>query len=98
MVEQGVNTIGQTLENRGNALPLPFRIIKVIHASSIGMSASCRKGVLSITFQKGLKAADQLEKRLRPTREPITFGDNDLEGTSQPYDDTLVMASRIGGF
>jgi len=90
--------IGQTLENRGNALPLPFRIIKVIHASSIGMSASCRKGVLSITFQKGLEAGDQLEKRLSPTREPITFGDNDLEGTSQPYDNTLVVASRIGGF
>ena len=28
----------------------------------------------------------------------FSFGDNDLEGTSQPYDDALVMASRIRGF
>ena len=62
------------------------------------MSASRRKGVLSITPQQGPEAADRLEKSLRLTRELITFGNNDLEGTSQPYDDALVVASRIGGF
>ena len=28
----------------------------------------------------------------------LAFGDDDLEGTSWPHDDTLVMTSRIVGF
>ena len=31
-------------------------------------------------------------------REPITFNDNDLEGTIQPHDDALVVTARINGF
>lgn len=45
-----------------------------------------------------MEASDRLEKRLRLNIEPIAFGDDDLEGTTQPYDDELVMTSRIGGF
>ena len=44
-----------------------------------------------------MEASDQLEKRLRLNIEPIAFGDNDLEGTSQPHDDSLVVTSRIRG-
>lgn len=28
----------------------------------------------------------------------ITFSEADFEGTSQPYDDALVVTARIGGF
>lgn len=28
----------------------------------------------------------------------ITFSEADLEGTSQPYDDALVVTAQIGGF
>ena len=31
------------------------------------------------------------EKRLKLTREPITFNDDDLEGTIQLHDDALVV-------
>lgn len=31
-------------------------------------------------------------------REPIAFGDEDLEGTVQPHDDALVVTVRISGF
>lgn len=59
------------LRNRGNALPLPLEIIEVIHAPSIGVSASCQKGLLSITSQQGPEATNRPEKRLRPTKELI---------------------------
>ena len=98
VVGQGGSTAGQTSGNQGNAILPPLRIIEDIHAASIGVSASHRKGILSITSQQGPKTADQLEKRLRLTREPIAFGDDDLKGTSQPHDDTFIMAMRIGGF
>lgn len=45
-----------------------------------------------------MEADDWLEKRLRPNKELIAFGDDELERTSQPYDETLVVASRIEGF
>lgn len=41
---------------------------------------------------------DQLGKRLRLSREPIEFGDEDLEGTTKPHDDSLIVTSKIGAF
>ena len=38
------------------------------------------------------------EKRLKLTREPITFNDDDLEGTIQFQDDALVVITQINGF
>ena len=31
-------------------------------------------------------------------REPITFGDDDLEGMVQPHDDVLVVTAQISSF
>ena len=31
-------------------------------------------------------------------REPIAFGNEDLEGTIQPHDNELVVTARISGF
>ena len=73
-------------------------IVEVIHAASINTRASRHKGVLSITSQQGTKVSDRPEKRLRLNTKPIAFGDDDLEGTSQLHDDTLVVTSRIGFF
>ena len=38
------------------------------------------------------------EKKLKFTRVPIAFNDDDLEGTIQPHDNTLVVTARINGF
>nr|XP_023890742.1 uncharacterized protein LOC112002828 [Quercus suber] len=38
------------------------------------------------------------EKKLKLTREPIAFNDDDLEGTIQLHDDALVVTARINGF
>ncbi|XP_023924498.1 uncharacterized protein LOC112035898 [Quercus suber] len=37
-------------------------------------------------------------KRVKYARESIAFNDEDLEGTTQPYDDALVVTARINGF
>jgi len=33
------------------------------------------------------------EKKLKYTREPIAFNDDDLEGTIQPHNDALVVVT-----
>ena len=38
------------------------------------------------------------EKKMKFTRKPITFNDNDLEGTIQPHNDALVVTAQINGF
>ena len=74
--------VGQTSGNQGNAFPPPLGIIEVIHATFIGISISRRKGILSVTLQRRPEARDFPEKRLRPSRKSITFGDDDIEGMS----------------
>lgn len=37
-------------------------------------------------------------KKLRLSQGPIEFRDEDLEGTTQPHDNALVVTARIGGF
>ena len=38
------------------------------------------------------------EKKLKYTREPIAFNDDDLEGTIKPHNDALVFIAQINGF
>ena len=37
-------------------------------------------------------------KKMKFAREPISFDDDDLEGTIQPHDDALVVTAWINGF
>lgn len=39
-----------------------------------------------------------LRKKPKLSRGPIEFRDEDLERTTQPHDDALVITARIGGF
>lgn len=74
--------VGQTSSNPGITLPSPLGIIEVIHATSIDYA---------LPLNRALR-----QKRLRLTREPISF--DDFNRSSQPHDDALIVASRIGGF
>ena len=38
------------------------------------------------------------KKKMKFTREPIAFNDDDLKGKIQPHDDALVVTARINGF
>ena len=84
--QEGVSA-GQGSRNRSNnTLPPPLGIIEVIHATSMGISVSRQKGVLSVVTPPEANATNRPEKRLRRTSIPIIF-----------YEASM-MASQIGGF
>ena len=82
IVRQEGGNVGQGLGSRGNTLPLPLGIIEVIHTASIGMNISCRRCILSVATPTRSEVLDRPEERLKLNRDPITFDENNLEGTS----------------
>ena len=72
-------------------------MIKVIHVAPRCTTVT-RRGVLIVAPVGNCSSDQPLEKKMRIGREPITFNDNDLEGTIQPHNDVLVVATRIGSF
>ena len=57
-----------------------------------------KKGVLTVVLVESSQDKQPSEKKMTYTREPITFNDDDLEGTIQLHDDALVVTARINGF
>lgn len=53
---------------------------------------------MSVVTPPEVDVMNQPEKRSRKTSTLITFSEVDFEGTSQQYNDTLVVTYRIGGF
>ena len=47
---------------------------------------------------EGCPGEQPSEKKLKLTRVPIVFNDDDLEGTIQPHDNALMVTARINGF
>ena len=88
----------QGIRSQGNPFPPPMGVIKVIHATSKGTLMSKRRGVLAVVSVEGYSAEQHSEKKLKFTREPIAFNDNDLEGTIQLHDNTLVVTAWINAF
>ena len=82
---------------KGSLLPPPLGMIEVIHAAPKG-STITRKGMLIVAPMGDCSGEQLLEKKMRVGREPIAFGDEDLEGTIQLHDDVLVVTTRISGF
>nr|XP_023897533.1 uncharacterized protein LOC112009429 [Quercus suber] len=82
----------------GNPLPPPLGVIKVIHATSRGTLVTWRKGELAVVLVESCQDEQPSKKKLKFTREPIAFNDDDLKGTIQPHDDALVVTARINGF
>ena len=89
---------GQGARPRGNPLPPPLGVIEVIHAAPKGARVSIRSGVLAVVLAESSTGEQLSEKKLKYTREPIAFNDDDLEGTIQPHDDALVVTAQINGF
>lgn len=73
-------------------------IIEVIHVVSKGVGFSERKGVLSVTSTSKVDLGNRPKKKPRRTLVVITFDKVDLNRTSQPHDDVLVITCMIGGF
>ena len=72
-------------------------MIEVIHATPRSTTIT-RKGVLTIAPVGNCSDHQPPEKKVKSSREPITFDDDDLEGTIQSYDDALVVIGQINDF
>lgn len=59
---------------------------------------SRRKGFLSVVLVENSKGYAWLGKKARLNRGSIEFVDEDLERTTQPHDNALVVTARISGF
>ena len=62
-----------------NPLPPTLGVIKVIHAVLRGKRVSKRRGVLAVVPAENYMGKQPFEKKLKFTREPIAFNDDDLE-------------------
>ena len=56
------------------------------------------RGVLTVAPVGNCSSEKPPKKKMKIGREPIAFNDDDLERTSQPHDDALVVTVRINSF
>ena len=89
---------GQGAWHRENPFPPLLGVIEVIHIALRGTQVSKRRGVLAMVPVESCTGEQPSEKKLKYTREPIAFNNDDLEGTIKPHDDALVFIARINGF
>ena len=83
---------GQGVQQKRNPLPPPLGVIEVVHAALRGTATA--KRVMTVACTEG----ESPEKRMKVDRLNISFGEEDLEGMIQPYDDALVVTTWISGF
>ena len=93
VLDSGDRVSGQDTQQRGNPLPPPVGVIKVIHAAPEGFIVGRRKGVLTVVLVESRLNDQSPEKKMRFAQEPIAFNDDNLEGAIQPHDDALVVAA-----
>ncbi|XP_023927698.1 uncharacterized protein LOC112039087 [Quercus suber] len=98
VTDAGDRGTGHGAPHRGNPLPHLLGVIDVIHVAPRGISTTKGKEVLTVISVEGNTGVPPPAKKIKPTREPIAFGDSDLEGTIQPHDDALIVTVRVGGF
>ncbi|XP_075664658.1 uncharacterized protein LOC142634243 [Castanea sativa] len=98
VVDLGGQGARQTSRPRGNPLPPPLGVIEVIHTASMSNQVTRRKGILIVVLVESPQEEQPPGKRMKYVWEPIAFMDEDLEGTTEPHDDALVVMARINGF
>ena len=57
-----------------------------------------RRGVLTVEPKENCSGKQPPKKRIKVGWVPISFDEEDLEGTIQPNDDTLVVTAQISIF
>ena len=91
MLDSRDRIVGQDTRQRGNPLPHLVGVIEVIHVASEKLSAGRKKGVLTVVPVECNLDLQLPGKKMKFAREPISFDDDDLEGTIQPHDDALAI-------
>ena len=94
VMDSGNWNAGHGAQQKGNPLPSPLGVIKVIYATLRGVIIT-RKGVLIVAPKENCSEKRPPEKRIKVDRLPISFDEEDLKGTIQPL---LVVTMRISDF
>ena len=95
MLDSGDRVVGQDTRQKGNPLPPLVGVIEVIHVTLEKLIARRMKGVLTVVPVEGNLDLQLPGKKMKFAREPVSFNDDDLEGTIQPHDDALVVTAQI---
>ena len=98
VLDSGDRITGQDTRQRGNPLPPLVGVIEVIHVALEKLVAGRKKGVLTVVPVECNLDLQLPGKKMKFAQELMSFNDDDLEGTIQPYDDALVVMARINGF
>ncbi|XP_075665237.1 uncharacterized protein LOC142634874 [Castanea sativa] len=86
---------GQADRLRENPLPPLLGVIQVIHAVPKSAQAPRTRGILAVVPAESYAGEHSLGKKLRYTKQPIAFNDDDMEGTTQSHHDALVVTACI---
>ncbi|XP_050248637.1 uncharacterized protein LOC126695881 [Quercus robur] len=81
VLDSGDRVVGQDTRQRGNPLLPPVGVIEVIHVALEKLIVGKRKGVLIVVPVKGNLGLQSLGKKMKFAREPVSFDDDNLEGT-----------------
>ena len=98
VLDSGDRIVGQDTWQRGKLLLPPVGVIEVIHVAPEKLIAGRRKGVLTVVPVEGNPDLQSSGKKMKFAWKPISFDNDDLEGTIQPHDDALVVTAQINGF
>ena len=97
VVDFGNRGAGHGAQQKGNPLPSPLGVLEVIQAAPRGTTIT-RRGVLTVALVENCSGDQPPEKKMKISRRPIAFDEEDLEGMIQSHDDALVVTARISGF
>ena len=97
VVESEKRGAGLGAQQKGNPLPPPLGMIEVIHATPRGTNVAGSR-VLAAASTRDYSENQQPVKKMKSQSKPISFDDEDLEGTIQLHDDALVIMARISDF
>ncbi|XP_075658624.1 uncharacterized protein LOC142628399 [Castanea sativa] len=93
LVEMRNQETGQAGRLQRNPLPPLLGVIEVIHTASRATMTPTTEGVLTVVSTEGSTSEQPPGKRPRSNKQPIMFDDDDLEGTTQPHHDALIVTA-----
>ena len=73
--------------------PTPIGSKRSHPRNSKGHSGVQEEGGAVVVLAESCMGEQPSKKKLKYTREPIAFNDDNLEGTIQPHDDVLVVTA-----
>ena len=95
VVDSRNNGARQGAQQRGNPLPPPLGVIKVIHAAPKSTAVAGRKGMLTVALVGNRSSEQPTEKKMKISLEPIAFNNNDALIVTAQINDFIVKRVMV---